>query len=91
MPTPPRSLFDEAASCLTHFPYVMVTPRLLPSPPLLTPLVRSPLALQLVSTAKTGYFYTTRKNPTKTTWKLHRRKYDPIVRKHVLFSEAKIK
>ncbi|GMH77989.1 hypothetical protein TL16_g07615, partial [Triparma laevis f. inornata] len=49
------------------------------------------IPIKLLSTAGTGYFYTTRKNVSKTTWKLQRRKYDPIVRRHVLFSEAKIK
>jgi large subunit ribosomal protein L33 len=47
--------------------------------------------IKLVSTAGTGYFYTTKKNPRKTTEKLSLRKYDPKVRKHVEFKEAKIK
>jgi large subunit ribosomal protein L33 len=47
--------------------------------------------IKLVSTAGTGYFYTTKKNPRKTTEKLSFRKYDPKVRKHVEFKEAKIK
>jgi len=47
--------------------------------------------IKLLSTAGTGYFYTTRKNVVKMTHKLQKMKYDPIVRKHVLFSEAKIK
>lgn len=47
--------------------------------------------IKLVSTAGTGYFYTTKKNPRKTTEKLEFRKYDPVVRKHVAFKEAKIK
>ncbi len=49
------------------------------------------LLIKLVSTAGTGYFYTTKKNPRKTTEKLEFRKYDPVVRKHVAFKEAKIK
>jgi large subunit ribosomal protein L33 len=58
---------------------------------------RSPMAkpstvlIKLVSTAGTGFFYTTKKNPRKTTEKLALRKYDPKVRKHVEFKEAKIK
>lgn len=47
--------------------------------------------IRLVSTAGTGYFYVAKKNPRKTTEKLEFRKYDPRVRKHVAFKEAKIK
>jgi large subunit ribosomal protein L33 len=47
--------------------------------------------IKLVSSAGTGYFYTTKKNPRKTTEKLSLKKYDPKVRKHVEFKEAKIK
>jgi large subunit ribosomal protein L33 len=49
------------------------------------------LLIKLVSTAGTGFFYTTKKNPRKTTEKMEFRKYDPVVRKHVAFKEAKIK
>lgn len=47
--------------------------------------------LRLVSTADTGYFYTTTKNKRTTTEKLQLIKYDPVVRKRVLFKESKIK
>ncbi len=47
--------------------------------------------IRLVSTADTGFFYVTKKNPKKQTEKLSFRKYDPVVRKHVEFKEAKIK
>ena len=47
--------------------------------------------IKLVSSAGTGYFYTTKKNPRNTTEKLSLKKYDPKVRKHVEFKEAKIK
>ena len=47
--------------------------------------------IKLVSSAGTGYFYTTRKNKRKTPDKLRLKKYDPVVRKHVEFVEAKIK
>jgi large subunit ribosomal protein L33 len=47
--------------------------------------------IKLESTAGTGYFYVTKKNTRKTTEKLSFRKYDPKVRKHVEFKEAKIK
>jgi large subunit ribosomal protein L33 len=47
--------------------------------------------IKLVSSAETGFFYVTKKNPRTQTEKLSFRKYDPVVRKHVDFKEAKIK
>jgi large subunit ribosomal protein L33 len=47
--------------------------------------------IKLVSTADTGYFYVTKKNPRAKTEKMELNKYDPRVRKHVPFKEAKIK
>ncbi len=47
--------------------------------------------IKLVSTAGTGYFYTTTKNKRTQTDKMEIKKYDPVVRKHVMFKEAKIK
>lgn len=47
--------------------------------------------IKLVSSAGTGYFYTTTKNKRNTPDKLEFKKYDPVVRKHVIFKEAKIK
>jgi large subunit ribosomal protein L33 len=47
--------------------------------------------IKLVSTADTGFYYVTKKNPRNTTEKMSFRKYDPVVRKHVEFKEAKIK
>jgi large subunit ribosomal protein L33 len=47
--------------------------------------------IKLLSSAGTGYFYVTKKNPKNTTDKISFRKYDPIARKHVVFKEAKIK
>lgn len=49
------------------------------------------IQIKLESTAGTGYFYTTRKNPRTITEKMEVRKYDPRVRKHVIFKETKIK
>jgi len=49
------------------------------------------IKIKLVSTADTGYYYTTKKNPRTQTEKLLFKKYDPVVRKHVDFKEAKIK
>ena len=49
------------------------------------------LLIKLVSSAQTGYYYVTKKNPKTKTEKLAFSKYDPVVRKHVIFNEAKIK
>ncbi len=42
---------------------------------------------------KTGYYYVTTKNPKSqnTTEKFEFKKYDPVVRKHVVFKETKLK
>lgn len=47
--------------------------------------------IRLTSSAGTGYYYVTKKNPRTMTEKLELRKYDPVARKHVMFKEAKIK
>lgn len=47
--------------------------------------------IKLVSTAGTGHFYTTTKNKRTTPEKLEIKKYDPVIRKHVPYKEAKIK
>ena len=49
------------------------------------------IMIKLVSTADTGHYYVTRKNPRTSTEKLEFKKYDPVARKHVEFKEAKIK
>ena len=49
------------------------------------------IKIKLVSTADTGFYYVTRKNPRGKTEKLELKKYDPIARKHVAFKESKIK
>lgn len=46
--------------------------------------------IKLLSTAKTGHFYTTTKNKRKHTDKVEVTKYDPVIRKHVKYKEAKI-
>lgn len=47
--------------------------------------------IKLVSSAGTGYYYTTDKNKRNSPDKLEFKKFDPVVRKHVMFKEAKIK
>lgn len=47
--------------------------------------------IKLVSSAGTGHFYTTTKNKRTMTGKLEIKKFDPVVRQHVMYKEAKIK
>ncbi len=47
--------------------------------------------IKLVSSAGTGYYYTTTKNKRNATGKLKMKKYDPVVRKHVEFVEEKLR
>ena len=47
--------------------------------------------IRLVSSAKTGHFYTTDKNKRNMPDKMETKKFDPVVRKHVIYTEAKIK
>ena len=47
--------------------------------------------IKLVSSAGTGHYYTTTKNKRTTPDKMEILKYDPVVRKHVAYKEAKIK
>lgn len=47
--------------------------------------------IKLISSAGTGHFYTTTKNKRTTLEKLELKKFDPVVRQHVLYKEAKIK
>jgi len=47
--------------------------------------------IRLISSADTGHFYTTTKNKRNTPDKMKMKKYDPVVRKHVIYREGKIK
>ena len=49
------------------------------------------IKIRLNSSAGTGHFYVTKKNPRNITEKLVMRKYDPVAKKHVEFKEGKIK
>ena len=49
------------------------------------------ILIKMVSSADTGFYYVTKKNPRSVTEKMEFRKYDPVVKKHVAFKEAKIK
>ena len=45
--------------------------------------------IKLVSSAKTGHYYTTTKNKKEHPDKMETKKFDPKIRKHVLYKEAK--
>ncbi|UDG79396.1 50S ribosomal protein L33 [Candidatus Ecksteinia adelgidicola] len=47
--------------------------------------------IKLVSSAGTGHFYTTTKNKRINPEKLKLKKFDPVVRHHIMYKEAKIK
>ena len=47
--------------------------------------------IKLVSSAGSGHYYTTNINKRTTPDKIEMQKYDPVVRKHVVYKEAKIK
>ena len=47
--------------------------------------------IKLVSSAGTGHYYTTDKNNKNMPDKMEIKKFDPVVRKHVIYTEGKIK
>ena len=47
--------------------------------------------IKLVSSAGTGHYYTTYKNKKNMPDKMEIKKFDPVVRKHVIYTEGKIK
>ncbi|MFZ1537122.1 MAG: 50S ribosomal protein L33 [Chromatiaceae bacterium] len=47
--------------------------------------------IRLISSAGTGHFYTTTKNKRNMPSKMEIKKFDPVVRQHVLYKEGKIK
>lgn len=47
--------------------------------------------IKLESSAGTGHYYTTTKNKRNSPDKLEMKKFDPVVRKHVVYTEGKIK
>ena len=46
--------------------------------------------IKLVSSAGTGHYYTTDKNKKNMPDKMEIKKFDPVVRKHVMYTEGKI-
>jgi large subunit ribosomal protein L33 len=49
------------------------------------------IKVRMNSSAKSGHFYTTTKNPRTLPGKLAYKRFDPVVRKHVEYNEGKIK
>ncbi len=47
--------------------------------------------IKLISSEGTGHFYTTTKNKRTMPEKMEIKKFDPVVRRHVIYKEAKIK
>ncbi len=47
--------------------------------------------IRLTSSAGTGHFYTTSKNKRTMPGKMEIKKYDPVIRKHVIYKEGKVK
>ena len=47
--------------------------------------------IKLESSAGTGHFYTTTKNKRTMSGKFEIKKFDPVVRKQVLYKETKLK
>jgi large subunit ribosomal protein L33 len=47
------------------------------------------IIITLESTAGTGYRYTTKKNKQLHPQRVEYKKFDPVVRKHVIFKETK--
>lgn len=45
--------------------------------------------IKLVSSAGTGHFYTTDKNKRTMPEKMEIKKFDPVIRQHVMYKEAK--
>lgn len=51
---------------------------------------RKSVEFKVVSSAGTGFFYIVRRNLKRVLEKYQFRKYDPVVRKHVIFIEEKL-
>ncbi|MFB6421809.1 MAG: 50S ribosomal protein L33 [Candidatus Malihini olakiniferum] len=47
--------------------------------------------IKMISSAGTGHYYTTTKNKRNKSEKLELKKFDPRLRKRVIYKEAKIK
>ena len=47
--------------------------------------------IKLESSAGTGHFYTTTKNKRNMPGKMEIKKFDPVVRKHVIYKETELK
>lgn len=52
---------------------------------------KNTILVKLESSADTGFYYVKKRNPRKQPEKMTFKKYDPVVRKHVVFNETKLK
>ncbi len=52
---------------------------------------KNTVIVRMESSAGTGYYKIAKKNPKKQQKKMEFKKYDPVARKHVLFTEKKYK
>jgi large subunit ribosomal protein L33 len=76
-------------TCADCFPGGGVSARV--CPPLAQKKKLKSILIKLVSSAGTGFFYVMRKNPRRVPHKMMLRKHDPIVKRHVIFEEQKMK
>jgi large subunit ribosomal protein L33 len=49
------------------------------------------MLFKLLSTAETGFFYVGKKSVERAAQKISLMKFDPMVNRHVLFNEVKLK
>lgn len=47
--------------------------------------------IKLISSSGSKHYYTTTKNKKTSSKKLELKKYDPVIKKHILYTESKIK
>lgn len=52
---------------------------------------KTSMVYKLVSSVGTGFFYVGKKNKSQVLNKVKRVLYDPVVQRHVIFNESKLK
>ena len=51
---------------------------------------KNSMLIKLLSSGKSGYFFIKKKNPKLLKKKISLKKYDPVLKKHIIFNERKI-
>ena len=51
---------------------------------------KNTVLVKLVSSEGSGYYFVKKRNPKQLKEKLTFKKYDPVLRKHVIFNEKKL-